>query len=43
MEELRLTLVMVSHGSTVVGRAQRTGLMENGQLTVGTRPSYPMP
>ena len=42
-EELRLTLVMVSHDSTVAGRAQRTGLMENGQLTVGTRPSYPIP
>jgi putative ABC transport system ATP-binding protein len=34
-EELRLTLVMVSHDSTVASRAQRTGLMENGRLTVG--------
>jgi putative ABC transport system ATP-binding protein len=42
-EVLRLTLVMVSHDSTVAGRAQRTGLMENGQLTVRTRRSYPIP
>jgi putative ABC transport system ATP-binding protein len=42
-EVLRLTLVMVSNDSTVAGRAQRTGLMENGQLTVRTRRSYPIP
>ncbi len=34
-EELRLTLVMVSHDSAVAGRAQRTGLMEDGRITVG--------
>jgi putative ABC transport system ATP-binding protein len=31
--ELSLTLVMVSHDSTVASRAQRTGLMSNGRLT----------
>jgi predicted ABC-type transport system involved in lysophospholipase L1 biosynthesis ATPase subunit len=33
---------MVSHDSAVAGRAQRTGLMENGQLTVGARPIHPI-
>jgi putative ABC transport system ATP-binding protein len=42
-EELRLTLVMVSHDSTVASRAQRTGLMENGRITVAARPFVPSP
>jgi putative ABC transport system ATP-binding protein len=33
-EELRLTLVMVSHDSAVAGRAERTGLMKDGRITV---------
>jgi putative ABC transport system ATP-binding protein len=37
-DQLGLTLVMVSHDSAVAGRAQRTGRMENGLLTVGARP-----
>jgi putative ABC transport system ATP-binding protein len=41
-EELRLTLVMVSHDSTVAGRAQRTGLMENGRITVQDRSIRPL-
>jgi putative ABC transport system ATP-binding protein len=40
--QLRLTLVIVSHDSIVAGRAQRTGLMENGRLTIGTRPTHPV-
>jgi putative ABC transport system ATP-binding protein len=40
-DELRLTLVMVSHDSSVAGRAQRTGLMENGRLTVEARSIRP--
>jgi putative ABC transport system ATP-binding protein len=39
---LRLTLVMVSHDSTVAGRARRIGLMENGRLTIGARPAHPI-
>jgi putative ABC transport system ATP-binding protein len=42
-DELRLTLVMVSHDSTVAGRAQRTGLMENGRITVADRSMRPFP
>ena len=41
-DELRLTLVIVSHDSTVAGRAQRTGMMKNGRLTIGTRPVHPI-
>jgi putative ABC transport system ATP-binding protein len=41
-DQLRLTLVIVSHDSIVAGRAQRTGLMENGRLTIGTRPTHPV-
>ena len=43
--ELGLTLVMVSHDSTVAGRAQRTGLMSNGRLTIRDRSggSHPGP
>ena len=41
-DQLRLTLVIVSHDSIVAARAQRTGLMENGRLTVGTRPAHPI-
>jgi putative ABC transport system ATP-binding protein len=40
--ELRLTLVMVSHDSAVAGRAQRTGVMENGRLTVEARSIGPV-
>jgi len=40
--QLRLTLVIVSHDSIVAARAQRTGLMENGRLTVVTRPTHPI-
>jgi putative ABC transport system ATP-binding protein len=32
--ERRLTLVLVSHDSTVVRRAQRIGVMSNGRLTI---------
>ena len=39
-DQLRLTLVIVSHDSIVAGRAQRTGLMENGRRTIGTRPAH---
>jgi putative ABC transport system ATP-binding protein len=39
-DQLRLTLVIVSHDSIVAGRAQRTGLMEDGRLTIGTRPTH---
>jgi putative ABC transport system ATP-binding protein len=41
--ELSLTLVMVSHDSTVAGRAQRLGLMSNGRLTIQAAPSTPSP
>src|SRR6202046_1601992 len=41
-DQLRLTLVIVSHDSIVAARAQRTGLMENGRLTIGTRPVHPI-
>jgi putative ABC transport system ATP-binding protein len=41
-ENLRLTLVMVSHDSTVAGRAQRTGLMENGRISVQERSIRPL-
>jgi putative ABC transport system ATP-binding protein len=41
-DQLRLTLVIVSHDSIVAARAQRTGLMENGRLTIGTRPAHPI-
>ena len=41
-KELRLTLVMVSHDSAVAGRAQRTGLMENGRITVQDRSIRPL-
>jgi putative ABC transport system ATP-binding protein len=41
-EQLRLTLVIVSHDSIVAARAQRTGLMENGRLTIGARPAHPI-
>jgi putative ABC transport system ATP-binding protein len=41
-DQLRLTLVIVSHDSIVAARAQRTGLMENGRLTVGARPAHPI-
>jgi predicted ABC-type transport system involved in lysophospholipase L1 biosynthesis ATPase subunit len=33
---------MVSHDSIVAARAQRTGLMENGRLTIGARPAHPI-
>lgn len=33
-DQLRLTLVIVSHDSTVASRAQRTGQMENGRLSI---------
>jgi putative ABC transport system ATP-binding protein len=39
-DQLRLTLVIVSHDSIVAARAQRTGLMENGRLTIGARPAH---
>ena len=39
-DQLRLTLVIVSHDSIVAARAQRIGLMENGRSTVGTRPAH---
>jgi putative ABC transport system ATP-binding protein len=39
---LQLTLVMVSHDSIVAARAQRIGLMENGRITVGARPTHPI-
>ena len=32
--ELGLTLVLVTHDSSVARRAQRTGLMEDGRLSV---------
>jgi putative ABC transport system ATP-binding protein len=32
--ELGLTLILVTHDSTVARRAQRTGLMQNGRLTI---------
>ena len=32
--EQHLTMVMVTHDSVVAGRAQRTGLMRDGQLTI---------
>jgi putative ABC transport system ATP-binding protein len=41
-DQLRLTLVIVSHDSIVAGRAQRAGRMENGRLTIGTRPTHPI-
>jgi putative ABC transport system ATP-binding protein len=41
--ELSLTLVMVSHDSTVAGRAQRTGLMSNGRLTFQARSAPSLP
>ena len=41
-DQLRLTLVIVSHDSIVAGRAQRTGLMENGRLTIEARPAHPI-
>jgi putative ABC transport system ATP-binding protein len=41
-DQLPLTLVIVSHDSIVAARAQRTGLMENGRLTIGTRPAHPV-
>ncbi len=41
-EELRLTLVMVSHDSAVAGRAQRTGLMKDGRITVEARSTSPV-
>jgi putative ABC transport system ATP-binding protein len=34
-----LTLVIVTHDSSVAGRAQRTGLMDHGQLAI--RPGRP--
>jgi predicted ABC-type transport system involved in lysophospholipase L1 biosynthesis ATPase subunit len=33
---------MVSHDSTVAGRAQRTGLMENGRISVQDRSIRPL-
>jgi putative ABC transport system ATP-binding protein len=41
-DQLRLTLVIVSHDSIVAARAQRTGLMENGRLTIAARPAHPI-
>jgi putative ABC transport system ATP-binding protein len=41
-DQLRLTLVIVIHDSIVAARAQRTGLMENGRLTIGARPTHPI-
>jgi putative ABC transport system ATP-binding protein len=41
--QLRITLVIVSHDSIVAARAQRTGLMENGLLTIGASPTSPFP
>ena len=41
--ELSLTLVMVSHDSTVARRAQRTGLMSNGRLTIQAAASTTSP
>jgi putative ABC transport system ATP-binding protein len=32
--ERHLTMIMVTHDSTVAGRAQRVGLMRDGQLTI---------
>jgi putative ABC transport system ATP-binding protein len=40
--DLGLTLVMVSHDSAVAGRAQRTGLMENGRITIAARSVSPL-
>jgi putative ABC transport system ATP-binding protein len=37
--EQHLTMVMVTHDSTVAARAQRTGLMRDGQLTLAARTS----
>ncbi len=42
-DDLRLTLVIVSHDSIVAARAQRTGRMENGRLTVAARSIHPSP
>jgi putative ABC transport system ATP-binding protein len=42
-DQLRLTLVIVSHDSIVAARAQRTGLMENGRLTIEASPTSPFP
>jgi putative ABC transport system ATP-binding protein len=42
-DELSLTLIMVSHDSAVAGRAQRTGLMNNGRLTIQARSPDPLP
>jgi putative ABC transport system ATP-binding protein len=41
--ELSGGLVIVSHDSIVAARAQRTGLMENGLLTIGASPTSPFP
>jgi putative ABC transport system ATP-binding protein len=35
--ERTLTLVIVTHDSTVAARAQRTALMKHGLLSIGTR------
>ena len=32
--ELGLALILVTHDSTVAGRAQRIGLMQNGKLEI---------
>jgi len=42
--EHELTLVLVTHDSSVAGRAQRVGLMKNGRLTIrhGTRTTEPV-
>jgi putative ABC transport system ATP-binding protein len=37
--ELGLTLILVTHDSTVARRAQKTGLMQEGRLTVQQQPS----
>jgi putative ABC transport system ATP-binding protein len=41
-DQLQLTLVIVSHDSIVAARAQRTGRMENGRLTIGAHPAHPI-
>ena len=41
--ELGLTLILVTHDSSVARRAQRTGLMQDGRLSIQqeTRPGSP--
>ncbi len=38
-----LTLVLVTHDSTVAARAQRTALMRHGQLSIGQDSRAPAP